>query len=101
MSGLIPEWNVADRIAKARAVAGLKQSELSQHLGISRTTLASIEQGVRLPRRGELIAIAFATGVDLNWLENGETPTGDNPGGGGVVGYQGLEPRTRCFGVSA
>lgn len=67
---------------------------MARDLGMSRSTLAGIEQGARQPRRGELIAIAFATGVDLNWLENGETPAGDNPGGGDSVRHQGFEPRT-------
>lgn len=80
MAGIIPEWTQRDRIVKARSVSGFKQSELSEQLGMSRATLASIEQGVREPRRGELIAIAFATGVDLKWLETGKTPERDPVG---------------------
>ena len=72
----------------------MKQTDLANEIGMSRSTLAGIEQGVREPRRGEVIAIAFATGVDLHWLETGETPAGDNPGGGGDVRHQGIEPRT-------
>lgn len=64
---------------------------------MARTSLARIEQGKTEPRRTTLIAIAFATGVDLDWLQNGETPTGDNPGGGEEVRHQGLEPRTHCL----
>ena len=91
--GAIPEIGVRHRVAIAREFAGLKQADLARELGMSRSVLASIEQGVRDPRRGEIIAIAFATGVDLNWLENGETPAGD-PGGGDAVRHQGIEPRT-------
>ena len=92
--GAIPVVGVRHRVAIAREYAGMKQAELAQELGMSRSVLASIEQGVRDPRRGEVIAIAFATGVSLDWLENGETPTGDNPGGGSAVRHQGIEPRT-------
>lgn len=78
--GIVPVIEHRHRIAIAREVAKMKQTDLARDLGMSRSTLAGIEQGARQPRRGELIAIAFATGVDLNWLENGETPAGDNPG---------------------
>ena len=80
-------------MAIAREFAGLKQTDLANELGMSRSVLASIEQGVREPRRGEVIAIAFATGVDLHWLETGETPV-ENPDGGDAVRHQGIEPRT-------
>lgn len=99
--GRVPEWDMVDRIIKARRTAGMKQSELAETIGIARTTLAGIEQSKREARRTEIIAIAFATGVDLEWLETGKTPTGDNPGGGGIVGHQGLEPRTRWFSAKA
>ena len=94
MTGVIPQWAITDRIRKAREHAGYKQSELATELGISRTVMASIEQGVREPRRGELIAISFATGVDLEWLETGKTPVDPKTDGGNDVRHQGLEPRT-------
>ena len=91
--GFIPQWTVADRIRKVREVKGLKQAELADLIGFSRATLANVEQGARKPRRGELLAIAFATGVDLAWLESGKTPA-EKPSGGGSVGPVGLEPTT-------
>lgn len=82
LSGKIPQWTVADRVRKARESAGLKQNDLSELLGMARTSLARIEQGKSDPRRTTLIGIAFATNVDLNWLETGKTPGGDMPTGG-------------------
>lgn len=99
MGGNIPTWELQDRIARARRHAGLEQGELAERSGLSRKSISRYETGLSTPRRPALIAIALATGVDLNWLETGKTPAGDNPGGGGAVGHQGLEPRTRCFGV--
>lgn len=78
MLQIIPEWNIRDRVRKAREVAGFRQTDLAVELGISRATLASIEQGLREPRRGELIAIAYATGVDLHWLMTGEDPVAED-----------------------
>lgn len=97
MAGIIPTISIRHRIAIARDVAGLKQSELALKIGVSRSTLASIEQGVREPRRGEVIAIAFATGVDLNWLETGKTPADDN-GGGEKWAHRDSNPRPAGIG---
>ena len=101
MAGKVPEFNLADRVRKAREITGLSQDELATRAGVGRATLARIEQGKNVPRRATIIALAFATGVDLNWLENGETPAGPEPSGGDVVRHQGLEPRTHCLGISA
>ena len=101
LAGTVPNWTLSDRVRKAREHSGLKQVELADRVGMARTSLARIEQGKTEPRRTTLIAIAFATGVDLDWLQNGETPTGDNPGGGEEVRHQGLEPRTHCLSVRA
>ncbi|MGP3702108.1 helix-turn-helix transcriptional regulator [Corynebacterium diphtheriae] len=93
-AGIVPEIGIRHRIAIARDVAGMKQVDLASAIGVSRSTVASIEQGVREPRRGEVIAISFATGVSLQWLETGKTPAGNDPRGGEEVRHQGLEPRT-------
>jgi len=95
MGGIVPVIEIRHRIAIARDVAGLKQSDLAREIGMSRSTIASIEQGVREPRRGETIAIAFATGVDLNWLAHGKTPAGtndDDPDGGGECAIRESNP---------
>ena len=83
----------------ARTYAGMEQTDLADMTGLSRRTIGNYERGAVTPRRAGLIAVSLATGVDLGWLETGETPAGDNPDGGGVVRHQGLEPRTRWFGV--
>ena len=100
-SGNVPQWTVADRLRKAREVAGFSQAELSRETGFSRATIGNAEQAVRPPRRSLLIAVSFATGISLDWLENGETPTGPETDGGEVVRHQGIEPRTHWLGVCA
>ena len=101
LGGQVPNWTIADRVRKAREFAGLKQLELAESVGMARTSLARIEQGKSSPRRTTLIAISFATGVSLEWLENGEIPAPDSPGGGDVVRHQGIEPRTHCLSLVA
>ena len=101
VKGQIPEWRVQDRLKRAREHAGLSQVELAQVIGVSRATLGNAEQGVRDLKRPALIAISFATGVSLEWLENGETPGGGEPTGGELVRHQGIEPRTHWLKVAS
>lgn len=100
MAGKVPEFNLSDRVRKAREVTGLSQDELAERAGVGRATLARLESGKGKPRRATIIAIAFATGVDLGWLENGNTPAGPEPSGGDVVRHQGFEPRTHWLGTT-
>ncbi|MDK8846954.1 helix-turn-helix transcriptional regulator [Corynebacterium sp. MSK297] len=103
VKGQIPEWRVQDRLKRAREHAGLSQVELAQLIGVSRATLGNAEQGVRDLKRPVLIAISFATGVSLEWLENGETPKRRKSRDTEIgtmsrdftrVRHQGIEPRT-------
>ena len=90
--GAIPTWELQDRIARARRHAHLEQGELGDLAGLSRKSISRYETGQTTPRRAALIAIAFATGVDLDWLENGKTPTGGNPDGGGMWAIRDSNP---------
>ena len=93
MGDAVPTFELKDRARKAREFAGFEQSELAKLTGMSRTTVARIEQGKGKPRKPTLLAIAVATGVNYDWLETGKTPAGGNNGGNSVR-HQGLEPRT-------
>lgn len=99
--GWVPKFRLGDRLRLVRESVGMSQEELGEAAGVGRATIARIESGKGTPRRATLIAISFATGVSLEWLENGETPAPDSPGGGDVVRHQGIEPRTHCLGISA
>ena len=99
--GWVPEFRLGDRLRLVRESVDMSQEELGDAAGVGRATIARIESGKGNPRRATLIAISFATGVSLEWLENGETPAGPEPSGGDVVRHQGLEPRTHCLGISA
>lgn len=101
MSGVVPEFTIADRVRKAREYAGMQQGELADKAGMARSGIARIESGKGgAPRRSSLIAIAFATGVDLTWLETGETPTGNNPNGGNECAIRDLNPEPADLGAS-
>lgn len=78
VAGSIPQWNMADRLRKARESAQLEQSDLVEVTGLSRTTISAYENGHVAPRKSNLRLWAMATGVPVSWLENGDTPRGPN-----------------------
>lgn len=98
IAGHVPQFEVKDRVRKAREYSGLKQGDLAETVGMSRTTLARIEQGLSTPRRPQLIALAMATGCDLEWLETGKTPAGDNPDGGSECAIRDSNPEPADLG---
>jgi len=77
--GAVPQWELQDRIQRARRYAGLEQGQLAELAGVSRKSVSNWEIGKTVPRRSALIAIAFATGVNLYWLETGESPYPPEP----------------------
>ena len=81
----VPTFDLSDRLRKARESAGFDQVQLSEQIGISRTSISAAERGSSKPRKAVLIAWAFATRVPFEWLmtgsTNNETPDPDGPGG--------------------
>lgn len=98
VTGFVPQFEISDRVRKAREYSGMTQGRLAESVGMSRTTLARIEQGLSTPRRPALIALAMATGVDLTWLETGKTPAGDNPDGGSECAIRDSNPEPAGLG---
>lgn len=78
------QFDLFDRLHKSMRVSGLSSSTLGAALGVHRNTISNYLTGRTKMDRRTLIAWAFATGVPLAWLENGETPTSpdDGPGEG-------------------
>lgn len=82
ISGVVPTWNLADRLVKARTHAGLSQTELAEAIDLGRRSITGYENGVREPRRPVLLAWALATGVDQQWLMYGSDQPSDPEGAG-------------------
>lgn len=72
---VIPEFELTDRLRRAREFAGMGQVELADALEISRNSIGNYENGRRVPTRPYLLAWADVTGVDAVWLETGKAPT--------------------------
>jgi transcriptional regulator with XRE-family HTH domain len=75
----VPEWTLADRLRKARELAGYSQAELAAATGISRQSVNSYETGRTAPRRPQLLAWATACHVEYEWLTGGGSPHGRGP----------------------
>lgn len=88
----VPEWDLADRLRKSLRVADVEVQEMAAYLGASRTTVGNYINGRTVPPRGSLVAWALRCGVDLAWLETGET-TKNPPSGGGPDGGSQMLPR--------
>lgn len=54
------------RIAAARARIAMSQRTLAERAGVPQATLSRIESGARVPKMGELIALADALGCTLS-----------------------------------
>jgi transcriptional regulator with XRE-family HTH domain len=62
---------IGERIKKIRAEQGLKQSELAEKVGVSRSVISQIEIGRIFPTIETLKAIAHNFGRDYKWLIEG------------------------------
>ncbi|EKN3342535.1 helix-turn-helix domain-containing protein [Yersinia enterocolitica] len=61
-----------ERVAKARALNSMTQSELAKLVGISQRQIAAYESANSYPRQGVLHKLADALGTTVEWLATGE-----------------------------
>lgn len=76
--GIVPEWTLADRLAKARTAAGLSQADIAELLDCSVGSVARWEKGLPV-KRSAVLHYALVTGVSFVWLMTGETPAAVEP----------------------
>lgn len=75
-------WSLGDRLAKARKVAGLEQSEIASVLGVSRALVSQWENDKAEPRLSQVAAFAEMTKQPFVWFlgsadVQGYQPTSD------------------------
>lgn len=79
--GFIPEFDLSDRLRKARKTTGLDIRAFAEKVGISKATVTNAESGKNRPQKNTIKIWALATGVDYEWLLTGKTPPpGDGDG---------------------
>lgn len=67
-SSRVPVFSLGERIRKAREDLGLSQQQFADLLGIDRKTVSNWEGMRNHPRYGDLMLIASAADVSLEWL---------------------------------
>ena len=69
-----------ERLAKARRLAGMTQTEMADRLGIGRRSLTRYEDDTMTPNRAICIAWSVVTDVPTEWLESGAVTDANIPG---------------------
>ncbi len=64
---------IADRVKQARKYRNLTQAQLAKAAGVSQGAIGNLESGTREKPR-ELLNLALALGVNINWLANEKGP---------------------------
>jgi len=82
----VPAWDLADRLRKALRVGDIEVGAMARYLEVDRNTVGRWINGHNRPKASALRMWAMLTGVDYEWLRDGDAD---------VVRRQGLEPRTR------
>jgi transcriptional regulator with XRE-family HTH domain len=73
----IPVWTTCDRMVKARKDAGMSQSDMAERMGISRRSITRYEDGHSEPSTAVLVAWAYFTNVQTNWLLGEDVTQGE------------------------
>lgn len=70
--------SIGARIRRLREAAGLRQQDLADAIGLTRTSITNIEKGIQPVSVENLRIIAEKFGVSLDFLAGHEVPTLDN-----------------------
>lgn len=76
---VIPQWTLADRLAKALDEAGISVQEMADILMVSRNTVGNYINGRSVPKPAYMRVWAERCQVPLSWLETGDGSS-DLPG---------------------
>ncbi|NHP18411.1 helix-turn-helix transcriptional regulator, partial [Rhodococcus sp. IC4_135] len=79
--GAIPPITLKTRLMLARDYRGMTQAELAELIEVGIRSVIRFEKGEAVPKRGQKMAWAMATGVSYEWLDTGKSPSPDDDGG--------------------
>lgn len=73
-SGIVPQWDIADRMRKALRTSGHTVQDMADYLDVSRGTVSTWING-RIPPSTQTVRLwALRTGVPYEWLAHGVIP---------------------------
>lgn len=75
-TGLVPEWDLADRMRKALRHADIGMTEMADYLEVNRNTIGNWVNGHTRPTAATLRAWALRTGVQYDWLRGANPQVG-------------------------
>lgn len=78
----IPQWDLADRLAKSLRVSDTSVQQMADYLDVHRNTVGAWINGRTPPTTQTVRLWALRTGVPYEWLRNGEGPSTPPDGGG-------------------
>lgn len=70
----IPQWNLSDRMRKARESADMEQKEVAELIGVSHQAISTWENGRRNPSSKSVTKFAKVVNVDIRWLLGFDVP---------------------------
>lgn len=85
-TGMVPQWDRADRMRKSLRQAGLAVSDMADYLEVNRNTVSNWINGHTSPPSAALRLWAMRCGVPLPWLKDGFDGPGNNPASLGSTG---------------
>jgi len=77
---VVPEFDIGDRMRKAREHAVLSQAQIAGEIGVGRTSIIGYETGRQKPSKPVVRAWAFRTGVPYEWICHADTDPCGPPG---------------------
>ncbi|WP_158087257.1 helix-turn-helix domain-containing protein, partial [Mycobacterium aquaticum] len=90
----VPQWDLADRLAKALRVADVSVQQMADYLDVHRNTVSAWINGRTPPSTQSVRLWAMRTGVPYLWLKDGTIRPDSGPDGGGMEPPGGIEPPT-------
>lgn len=88
---VVPAWELCDRLARSLRLVGISSIEVAEFMGVNPTTVSRWVNGRTMPSRAVLRIWADMTGVEFEWLETGQDPTGQ-PGPDDLRGCRDSNP---------
>jgi transcriptional regulator with XRE-family HTH domain len=98
LAPIVPEWTLADRLAKTRQFLGLNQKDFGKLTSLTTRQIQFAESGIAIKNQELIVTVyAFKSGVDYEWIKTG-LPAFDPNGPDGGETLLGLDSNQEPIG---
>jgi transcriptional regulator with XRE-family HTH domain len=77
--GIIPEFEIGDRMRKALQKSGMTSLDMAEYLGVSQASVSNWINNRHEPTKQTVMLWALKTGIPFEWIATGCTPRDLNP----------------------